>query len=146
MHLKTLKLKDFRCFSDKNVSFKQGINVIYGLNAVGKTSLLEAINYLVLTKSFKEYDDSVLYKEGTKSFSINGSVFSCGDEFKLKILRNHSGKVVFKNDYKFLEDYGFCFTVDPHNSNRPCYKNRYGEIIYWVHYKLSSHFFSFPNF
>lgn len=101
MHLKTLKLKDFRCFSDKNVSFKQGINVIYGLNAVGKTSLLEAINYLVLTKSFKEYDDSVLYKEGTKSFSINGSVFSCGDEFKLKILRNHSGKVVFKNDYKF---------------------------------------------
>lgn len=42
-------------------------------------------------------------------------------------MKNYALK--FKNDYKFLEDYGFCFTVDPHNSNRPCYKNRYGEII-----------------
>ena len=53
MHLKTLKLNNFRCFSDKKVSFERGINVVYGLNAVGKTSLLEAVNYLILTKSFK---------------------------------------------------------------------------------------------
>lgn len=45
-------------------------------------------------------------------------------------MKNYALK--FKEDYKFLEDYGFCFTVDPHNSNRPCYKNRYGEIILWV--------------
>lgn len=45
-------------------------------------------------------------------------------------MKNYALK--FKDDYKFLEDYGFCFTVDPHNSNRPCYKNRYGEIILWV--------------
>lgn len=107
MHLKTLKLNNFRCFLDVKVSFEQGVNVIYGLNAVGKTSLLEAVNYLVLTKSFKEYDDSVLFKEGTKSFSVNGSVFAFDDEFKLKILRNQSGKVVFKNDCRFskISDY-----------------------------------------
>ena len=107
MHLKTLKLNNFRCFSDKKISFEQGINIVYGLNAVGKTSLLEAINYLALTKSFKEYDDSIIFKEGLKFFSVNGSVSSFSDEFKLKILRNQSGKTVFKNDYKFsrISDY-----------------------------------------
>lgn len=38
----------------------------------------------------------------------------------------------FKRDFKFLEDYGFVFAVDPYNPNRPCYMNNYGEIFYWV--------------
>ena len=33
----------------------------------------------------------------------------------------------FKEKYSFLEEYGFVFAVDPFNSNRPCYKNLYGE-------------------
>lgn len=37
----------------------------------------------------------------------------------------------FKEKYSFLEEYGFVFAVDPFNSNRPCYKNLYGEIILW---------------
>lgn len=45
-------------------------------------------------------------------------------------MRNYAEK--FKEDYKFLEKYGFCFTKDPHNAERPCYKNRYGEIILWI--------------
>lgn len=40
--------------------------------------------------------------------------------------------VDFKNDFKFLEKYGFVFSVDPCNPNRPCYKNNYGEIIFWL--------------
>ena len=79
MHLKTLKLKDFRCFSDKNVSFKPGINVIYGLNAVGKTSLLEAINYLVLTKNLIDYSFPIIMEE---------SSFICGEEVKMNVLSN----------------------------------------------------------
>lgn len=38
----------------------------------------------------------------------------------------------FKEDFKFLEKYGFAFTVDPFNKGRPCYQNRFGEIILWV--------------
>ena len=38
----------------------------------------------------------------------------------------------FKNDFKFLEEYGFVFSVDPCNPNRPCYKNNHGEIIFWI--------------
>ena len=40
--------------------------------------------------------------------------------------------VDFKNDFKFLEEYGFVFSVDPCNPNRPCYKNNHGEIILWI--------------
>ena len=40
--------------------------------------------------------------------------------------------VNFKNDFKFLEEYGFVFSVDPCNPNRPCYKNNHGEIIFWI--------------
>ncbi len=107
MQINSLKVIDFRCFSNKNVCFKRGINVLYGLNAVGKTSLLESINYLVLTKSFKEYDDSILFKEGSNEFSIHGSFESEDGDFKLKVLRRPTGKVVFKNDFKFskLSDY-----------------------------------------
>lgn len=38
----------------------------------------------------------------------------------------------FKNDYQFLKKYGFVFSRDPFNDERPCYKNRYGEIILWT--------------
>ena len=38
----------------------------------------------------------------------------------------------FKNDFKFLEDYGFVFSKDSCNPNRPCYKNNHGEIIFWI--------------
>ena len=38
----------------------------------------------------------------------------------------------FKHDFSFLEEYGFVFTADPNNPNRPCYKNNYGEILYWI--------------
>jgi len=34
----------------------------------------------------------------------------------------------FKEDYKFLEEYGFVFTNLPYNKNRMCYRNRYGCI------------------
>lgn len=34
-----------------------------------------------------------------------------------------------KNAFGFLENYDFIFTKDPMNPSRPCYKNRYGEIV-----------------
>ena len=39
---------------------------------------------------------------------------------------------LFKDQYAFLREWGFVFSTDPYNSERPCYKNRYGEIILWV--------------
>ena len=107
MYIKTLKIIDFRCFNNDFFEFKKGRNIVFGLNAVGKTSLLESINYLVLTKSFKEFDDRILVKEGKDSFVVNGEFVSRSDCFKLRVFKNREGKVVFKNDFKFprISDY-----------------------------------------
>lgn len=43
MHLRTLSVKNFRLLDDIFIEFKNGINVIVGPNASGKTTILEAI-------------------------------------------------------------------------------------------------------
>ena len=101
MFLKSLKIKSFRCFDSFETDFKKGINVLYGLNAVGKTSLLESINYLVLTKSFKTSDEMVLVKDGSEFAIVTGTFESDVDSFSLKIYKDSLGKTVFKNNNKF---------------------------------------------
>lgn len=43
MHIKNLHIKNFRALEDINVEFDNRVNVIVGPNAVGKTTVLEAI-------------------------------------------------------------------------------------------------------
>ena len=65
MYLKSLTLKNFRVFSDIDITFKNGINIISGPNGHGKTSILESIYYLALTRSFRSSNDKnvIMYKK-----------------------------------------------------------------------------------
>jgi predicted ATP-dependent endonuclease of OLD family len=47
MYLKQLKLKNYRLFSDVEVSFQYGMNVLIGKNSTGKSTILEAIEFLL---------------------------------------------------------------------------------------------------
>ena len=51
MFIKSLQLKNFRNYDAASVTFGQGINVLSGENASGKTNMLEAIYLLGLGKS-----------------------------------------------------------------------------------------------
>ena len=53
MLLKTLKTQNFRNLLDNPPPFKDGINVLYGDNAAGKTNTLEAIYLFATGKSFR---------------------------------------------------------------------------------------------
>lgn len=53
MVLNSLHLQNFRNIQEAEVSFSDGANLIYGENAQGKTSLLEAIYLLSAGKSFR---------------------------------------------------------------------------------------------
>lgn len=46
MHLKTIKIQNFRSLEDIYVDFKTRVNVIVGPNAAGKTTILEAVRLL----------------------------------------------------------------------------------------------------
>lgn len=43
MRLESLRLHNFRNYADVNVSFTDGIHILTGKNAQGKTNLLESI-------------------------------------------------------------------------------------------------------
>ena len=53
MIIKSLELADFRNYETLNISFSDGVNILYGDNAQGKTNILEAIYLSATTKSHK---------------------------------------------------------------------------------------------
>lgn len=57
MIVKSLELKDFRNYSNLNMKFYNGTNILYGENAQGKTNILEAIYLCGTTKSHKGSKD-----------------------------------------------------------------------------------------
>ena len=71
MRLESLRLHNFRNYADVNVSFTDGIHILTGKNAQGKTNLLESILYLSTTRSQSETsEDKDLIKEGEQAFFI----------------------------------------------------------------------------
>lgn len=54
--MKQIRLEHFRCYTDLNINFKSGINLLIGDNASGKTTVLKACQY-VLSSFFAGYSD-----------------------------------------------------------------------------------------
>ena len=46
MYIKNLQLKNFRNYAEEKFEFTQGLNVLFGRNAQGKTNCAEAVFYL----------------------------------------------------------------------------------------------------
>lgn len=67
--MKTIRLQNFRCFTDYSLSFKSGINLLVGDNASGKTSILQACKY-IMSAFFSGFSD-----ENTKWESPDKSDF-----------------------------------------------------------------------
>ncbi len=54
--MKDITIKNFKCYDEKTMDFRRGINLLIGDNSVGKTSLLRASN-LVINSFFSGYSD-----------------------------------------------------------------------------------------
>ena len=54
--MKGITIKNFRCYEEKTIEFRRGINLLIGDNSVGKTSLLRACN-LVMNSFFSGFSD-----------------------------------------------------------------------------------------
>ncbi len=53
MKIESLVLKNYRNYQSQKIDFSEGLNVLVGKNAQGKTNILEAIFFAVIGKSFK---------------------------------------------------------------------------------------------
>lgn len=54
--MRDITIKNFRCYEEKSIEFRRGVNLLIGDNSVGKTSLLYACN-LVMNAFFSGYSD-----------------------------------------------------------------------------------------
>ena len=62
MYVKNLKLRNFRNYDNLSIDFDDGINILYGDNAQGKTNILEAIYVSATTKSHKGSKEKEIIK------------------------------------------------------------------------------------
>ena len=53
MTIEKIRLTNFRNYEQQEIEFDQGINIIYGDNAQGKTNVVEAVFVCSLGKSFR---------------------------------------------------------------------------------------------
>lgn len=76
MALLRLQVRDFRNIQLAELSPGKGLNVLLGRNGSGKTSLLEAIHYLGLGRSFRTHLTNRVIGHGEKSFTLFAQVDS----------------------------------------------------------------------
>lgn len=83
MSLQAFKATDFRCLAEAELEPDSGFNLIYGDNASGKTSLLEAIAYLGRGRSFRGAATQNLIRHNAREFVLFGSILQNGRCFGL---------------------------------------------------------------
>lgn len=83
MNIKKIEISNFRKIKKIEFDFSERTNLIYGNNAVGKTTILEAIFLLGFGKSFKEKSHKKLIKYGESYFHISSSVFNLLGNFTI---------------------------------------------------------------
>jgi len=86
--LLNLTVYGFRNLVEQTLSFGEGLQVFVGPNAQGKTNLLEAIYTLVVGRSFRPVEESVLVREGASGFRLSGKVERRAGEMKVVLVYN----------------------------------------------------------
>lgn len=74
MQLLQLQLKDFRHFNNIEITLHEGINLIHGPNGSGKTSLLEAVYFLGMGKSFRSHQIQPIIRYEQAACQIIGTL------------------------------------------------------------------------
>lgn len=64
MYINSLALKNFRNYESLELSFGEGINILYGDNAQGKTNVLEAVYLCATTRSHRRSKDKEMIRFG----------------------------------------------------------------------------------
>lgn len=114
MRLKTLHLHNFRNYEDTLVSFDEGMQIIYGRNAQGKTNLLEAIFYLSTTRSHRGGEDDDIIKDKNESAIVDGVIQKNNRHVPMRVVITHHGKNLFlyRDPVKKVSDFiGECNAV-----------------------------------
>ena len=73
MHLRRLRLRQFRGHASTEIELAPGVNLFVGPNGAGKTNLLEAVGYLCLGKSVLSTPDAHVVRREAPHFEVEGT-------------------------------------------------------------------------
>ena len=128
MFLKRLKVENFKSFSHFDIEFSSKKNYIVGENAVGKTSILEAIYFQSLGRSFLindiksliSYDKpaafiSITYEKDNKVHTLDSKITRQGKSFEYdnEKLRNNSEVIKLFQTFYFNPQSVYMFKEEP---------------------------------
>lgn len=107
MILTHIRIRNFRNYETLELSFENGIHLLTGRNAQGKTNLLEAIAYLSTTRSHRTSNDADLVQEGKDAFVISASIMKRNKTIELRTALNEQGKnlFIFQTPVKKVSDF-----------------------------------------
>lgn len=101
MIIKSIELKNFRNYTDLNIFFDKGTNILYGNNAQGKTNVLEAIFLSATTKSHKGSKDKEMIHFDAEESHIRTYLDRDGMEYRVDMhLRKNKSKGIAINGQK----------------------------------------------
>ena len=92
MELQSLRLVNYRNYTDLTLNFSDGVNVFLGENAQGKTNLLESIYVLALARSHRTSSDKDLIRWQEKEATISGRVKKSISDTPLSLHFSNKGK------------------------------------------------------
>ena len=108
MRLTQLKLENFKNYDSLNIKLGEHLTCIVGLNGSGKTNLLDAIHYLVFTKSGFATGDPMNIKKSRPYFLIKGQFEEGNQSSEITCYLERGQKKVFKKNkvtYEKLSDH-----------------------------------------
>jgi DNA replication and repair protein RecF len=113
MEIKKLVLDQFRNYKHLEISFNQKINVFIGNNAQGKTTLLESIYLLAISKSHKTHKDKELIQFDYPFTRVKANLMKSDSDFDLEVIISNQGKKVSINNIekKKISEYIGAFNV-----------------------------------
>lgn len=94
MLIETFYLDRFRKLSELRLEFAQGVNVLIGANAQGKTTVLEALYFLMTGRSFRTSRLQELYQMGKHRFDLAVDFVKEGSPGRLTVSVEPSSKQV----------------------------------------------------
>lgn len=89
--IRLFRASNFRCLEAAELKLSPTYNLIYGANASGKTSILEALAYLGRGKSFRGTSTANLIRHGESEFVLFAEIEQAGRSVTVGVRNSREG-------------------------------------------------------
>lgn len=96
MRIDQLNFSNVRNLANSKLSFSPSLNIFYGANAAGKSSILEALYILGNGRSFRTAKHAKVITDNQSDFTLFSSLLSSDVNHKLGLRRNRRGEIAIK--------------------------------------------------